>query len=164
MPYFAESTPPRRWLQAVAVVVAAGAIYLGVASYRGREQERKPVTDLPLVVTTSQPSLPKKSVPKARRTRTSGSEQPAFTAGFAEGAIEPLSMRESVTSDAENGKSDSAPGVIVGSQTHEEAKGTPSLPACEPLPNSTKPEDVDADYYQNWAREYGCKASESPKR
>jgi hypothetical protein len=29
-------------------------------------------------------------------------------------------------------------------------------PRCSPLPNSTKAEDVDAPYYKNWAREYGC--------
>jgi hypothetical protein len=27
---------------------------------------------------------------------------------------------------------------------------------CVPLPNLTKPRDVDAAYYQNWAREYSC--------
>jgi hypothetical protein len=27
---------------------------------------------------------------------------------------------------------------------------------CVPLPNLTQPGDVDAPYYQNWAREYGC--------
>jgi hypothetical protein len=34
-----------------------------------------------------------------------------------------------------------------------------AVPArCSPLPNSTKADDVDAPYYQNWAREYGCGA------
>ncbi len=27
---------------------------------------------------------------------------------------------------------------------------------CVPLPNLTQPGDVDAPYYQNWAKEYGC--------
>jgi hypothetical protein len=27
---------------------------------------------------------------------------------------------------------------------------------CMPLPNLTKPGDVDATYYGNWAREYSC--------
>lgn len=35
---------------------------------------------------------------------------------------------------------------------------TPGLCAtkCLPLPNLTKPGDVDAFYYENWAREYSC--------
>src|SRR5262249_12070318 len=31
-----------------------------------------------------------------------------------------------------------------------------TAPQCAPLPNVTNPEDVDAHYYQNWAREYWC--------
>jgi hypothetical protein len=31
-----------------------------------------------------------------------------------------------------------------------------SAPQCVPLPNVTNSRDVDAPYYQNWAREYSC--------
>lgn len=34
--------------------------------------------------------------------------------------------------------------------------------SCLPLPNLTKPGDVDAPYYENWAREY-CGGSASPE-
>ena len=167
MPYFAESTPPRRWLQALAVIVAGGMVYLGVAGYREREQARRAIPIVPApVVTTVQPTLPKKSSAKAGRTRNYETKQPAFTAGFKEGAIEPLSMRETLSSNAENSAGNSDPDNTIGSQppSHEEGKYNPSLHACAPLPNSTRPEDVDAPYYQNWASEYGCKPAERPQR
>ena len=31
-----------------------------------------------------------------------------------------------------------------------------TMTTCVPLPNGTKPGEVDAAYYEGWAREYGC--------
>jgi len=63
------------------------------------------------------------------------------------GGIEQASERAPVVSEDD----------VKGGQP--EAVKSPSKaakPRCSPLPNSTKAEDVDAPYYKNWAREYGC--------
>ena len=52
--------------------------------------------------------------------------------------------------------SDSARKAASPEVSDDEVEGILSHTDCVPLPNLTQPGDVDAPYYQNWAREYGC--------
>jgi len=175
-----ESLP--RPLLALAVVVAAGALFLGIKDYV-QQKNPKPTTSTstPTVVDSSTRAVQKKTTsPKAKRARMSGTEAdaPTKTQATADDTEKPLIRKESPNSGskevlANNNESNAEAAAhedqqtAIGQNNNGVHKDQPnkasdifkpdlSTPKCVPLPNVTSPADVDAPYYQNWAREYSC--------
>ena len=151
-----ETVP--RWLLAGAGIIALITIGVGVKDFAERKSYVSPQSATSSATAgKSDPKSAPKTTAKTRRERRSATsgidsavergpagdlEKSPITGGILQaGARAPLVADEDVKSG----------------QAEPVEKPTKSAsPKCSPLPNSTKPEDVDAPYYKNWAREYGC--------
>jgi hypothetical protein len=150
-----ETVP--RWLLVGAGIVALLIVLVEVKDYAARRSaSNSPGTSSSTTAPPDVKTAPKTTV-KTRRARVSAdavvdSEAESDAADALEnastmGGIEQAGERAPVVSDDD----------VKGGQP--EAVKSPvkaAKPRCSPLPNSTKAEDVDAPYYKNWAREYGC--------
>jgi hypothetical protein len=151
-----ESVP--RWVLIAAGLVALITILVGVKDFAERKSASNPPsrTDSATVVHPESKSAPK-AAGKRKGTRgpaTAVNESvaetlPADAPGrfpIMEGIVQAGARAPLVPDDSVN----------KGQLGPIESKGKTPPTRCAPLPNSTKPEDVDATYYLNWAREYGC--------
>jgi len=151
-----ETVP--RWLLAGAGIVALITIGVGVKDFAERKSFVSPqsATSSATAVKSDAKSAPKTTA-KAKRARTS------VTSGI-DSAVERDPAGDPEESPVTGGilqAGERAP--LVADEGEKGAQAEPvenhkkaASPKCTPLPNSTKPEDVDAPYYKNWAREYGC--------
>ena len=171
-----------RLLLALAVIVAIGAVSLGIRDYVRKKKEAEPPTSTstPTGVHSNALTVPTKTTAaNTRRSRMSATEADTSATALpvADDMEKPLSSEEFAKA---GGKAinaiDNAPNNVRARAAHDElaaAMGRKNrvcdelntITASEtarpvvalqslPLPNLTKPGDVDAAYYQNWAREY----------
>ena len=167
-----------RPLLALTAIVFLAALYVGVRDYFQKPREAQPTASAVVAVAQSNAtSVPKKTrSPRLRRVRMSAmAANAANPAHSAEDTEKPFISQQSSVADAKQIGSDYAPnseGVQAAHDKAEAAEDRPvivgyglrtsivvsafSVPQCIPLPNSVMREDVDAPYYENWAREYSC--------
>lgn len=145
-----------RSLVILAGFIAAIALFIGIRDYISAKNEVRPVAsgDAQSVVQPKATPLRKKAnTKKARRARISATDANAAVAGAAESAAEKPFIG-AVLASLNTAYEPRKPAKLQSPL--DEVNATSSVRSCVPLPNSTKPEDVDAIYYQGWAREYGC--------
>jgi len=147
-----------RSLLILTAAVALIALFIGIRDYVGTKHETNPTVSMsaPSVAPPNPVSARKKfSTEKRRLAQVPAPEANAVVARSANNATgEPLikEVMAKVESTAVRGRT-------VGEQpVLNQLSSRSSIRSCTPLPNSTKPRDVDAIYYQGWAREYGCGA------
>ncbi|MBV9341977.1 MAG: hypothetical protein JO159_13965 [Acidobacteria bacterium] len=148
-------------LLAITGLVAVGAISLGIKDYIQQKNARPPVsTSTPAVVPSKNINGRKKpTLSKMRQTKTSGSE--ASTSATAEAAADdiqnPLISAEFAGAAKNQPGHDEVEAAMDRNSRVRNNARPGSLPMkCLPLPNGTKPGDVDAGYYKDWAKEYSC--------
>lgn len=166
-----------RALLALTVIVVIVALYVGIKDYL--EQRNAPPrvsTSTPTVVDSNAKTVEKKiPLMKTRRTRMRATKTDAAArAQNVSDASEMSRINEESNSGIENqvvsdnppntaSAADDAGETAMGPENRvnnkldrKTAMSALTAPQCAPLPNVTNPEDVDAHYYQNWAREYWC--------
>jgi hypothetical protein len=148
-----ETVP--RLLVVITGIVAVLATVVGVRDYVGRKETAKPPASASS--TTVAQSIPgtvrrKTASAKTRRARMSATEANTPAGLAATDTEKPIISEESAKHDVVH----DTPKNVRVQLAHYEVNAALLL-ACLPLPNSTKPGDVDATYYQDWAREYGCR-------
>ena len=148
-----------RSLVILTAVVALIALFIGVRDYLATKHEVRPAVSMSAksAVQPDELNARKKIGPaKKRQAERSAAETPSARADAAGWDAASKSLIKDVLV-----KVDSTPDrrriEEVQPLLNEVSSRSPSR-LCAPLPNSTKPEDVDAIYYQGWAREYGCGA------
>ena len=145
-----------RALAVLTAIVAILAVYVGVRAYIEKPKDGKPQTSATV------PTVVHSNEVRARKTPLTNTSRAHFSeAADVPRAHIPVDDREHslIKSYFGNGGAAYDPPKSPGLQTVDnDVNAILSSPACVPLPNSTKPGDVDAPYYQNWAREYGCNA------
>lgn len=146
-----------RSLVILAAVVALIAIFIGVRDYVATKNKAKPAVSMGAQSSVARPreATARKKVGTAKRRRAEGS---AAETTAADAAAAWDAAGNSLIKDVPV-KVESTPNgrrVTEGDPVLNEASSRSPSRSCAPLPNSTKPEDVDAIYYQGWAREYGC--------
>lgn len=144
-----------RSLVVLTVVVAGIALWIGIRDYVGAKNRVWPA------VTTGTQKAPQPYVTvrkkafavNKRRMQASATETNAQVSNTGGNGAETPLIREILArgETAYNGAKTAKVQPLLN-----EANSRSSPHECVPLPNSTKPEDVDAIYYQGWAREYGC--------
>lgn len=160
-----------RPVTALAAVVAIVAIALGVKDYVGKQNADSPAsTGIPTLEPTKAITHRKKiTAGKTDRTRMSGTtdaetSQPAAdeteksfigepsvdagTTGMTVMGSRPNPLTQTASEEPEAIDRDN------GVQNEHDKISKPGSPTCLPLPNGTKPGDVDAPYYFGWATEY----------
>jgi hypothetical protein len=165
-----------RSLLALTVIVVVVALYVGVKDYvQQKNAPPQASTSTPTVVDSNAKTVEKKTTSaRTRRTRMHATERHAAATGqVAPDASEKSRINEESSSAAphqvvnDNASNtvmaaDDAEGAAMGqdNQLRNKLDGKTAMSAltaqCVPLPNVTNPEDVDAHYYRNWAREYWC--------
>jgi hypothetical protein len=158
MPRFdAERIAVTRPVLALAGIVATVAISFGIKDYVQQKQANPPVSTGTLTVENPKAKISQKKSTsiKTRDARSSATETKALASGqtSAYNTEQALIRKESIQGgakamDVNNAAANSV--ITQGTADDEE------VARCVPLPNGTKPGDVDALYYKNWARTYGC--------
>jgi len=151
-----ETVP--RWLLAGAGIVALITILVGVKDYAERKSAGNPPsgTGSPSVVHSDVKSIPKANVKrKGPRPPATGVNDYAAESPSAD-ALEKFPTMGGIVQAGARIPLATDDGVKRGELEPIQSQRKAGPARCSPLPNSTKPEDVDARYYQNWAREYGC--------
>lgn len=164
---------PRPLLVLAGIVVLA-AVFVGVKDYFQKPRETQPTASASPSVTPSNTTTVAKKAgsTKLRRVRISSTGNAANTSDSAADDIEGRSSSKesgeagSETSD-DYAQSTVAQAARDGAEAAMERQGDEinakivrllfSPPKCVPLPNLVINGDVDAPYYENWAREYSCR-------
>lgn len=145
-----------RSLVILTAAIALIALFIGVRDYVANKHEVRPAVSVgaPAAVQPNEASAHKKiGTAKNRRAERSDAQPTAAVAEAAWDAAGKSLIKDvlaRVESTPDRGRTVEAPPIV------NEAASRTSSRSCAPLPNSTKPQDVDALYYQGWAREYGC--------
>lgn len=143
-----------RSLVVITALIAAIALFIGVRDYMATKHTAHP-TAIVGTQSVAQPTTvarKKGATATKRRSQASAAQKNVSPAPTTEnGTDEPL-IRDVLAKAEPDHKVVKA--AKVQPMLNEAAFRSPS--SCAPLPNSTKPRDVDALYYQGWAREYGC--------
>ena len=150
-----ETVP--RWLLVGAGIIALLIVLVEVKDFAERKNASSPPpgASSSTAVSPDAKSSPKKAV-KTKRAQVSAdaavdseaeSDADTLESTPTMGGIEQAGERAAIVNDDE---------VKSGQPEAVKSPIKTTKPRCSPLPNSTKAEDVDAPYYQNWAREYGC--------
>jgi len=147
-----------RSLVILTAVVTLIAMFIGVRDYLATKHETRPTVSLGAksAVQPDEISARKKiDTAKKRRAERSAADTTAAVAATAWDATGKSLIKDMLVKveSTPNGRK-----IAEVQPVLNEANSRPSSRASAPLPNSTKPEDVDAIYYQGWAREYGCGA------
>ena len=166
-----------RALLALTVIVVVVALYVGIKDYIQQKNSSPSVsTSTPTVVDSNPKTVEKKSISgKAKRTRMRATEADSDAKAP---AVTDASEKSRANEESNSGvqdqvvHDDAVNTMMAGDAAGEAAMGQDNrvrnkleaktamsaltTPQCAPLPNVTNPEDVDAHYYQNWAREYWC--------
>lgn len=143
-----------RTLVVLTALIAAIALFVGIRDYFATKHKAQPTAaTVQNIVHPNAGTARKKATAKNRRARRFAAETTAAVADAAWDAagkslIKDVLMKVEPTP---NGRRSAEVQPVLN-----EANSRLSSRSCAPLPNSTRPEDVDAIYYQGWAREYGC--------
>ena len=159
-----ESLP--RWLLGVTAIIAVVALTVGIRDYLRPSKDEKPAAtaSTPTVIDSAKTSRKKSSPAKTRRARNSAAEgtSPAKTqtadrqtADEMEKLLvygDPPKANDKMT----GGTDPDSPSNTVSRRQIEAAmhRNRVSCDEIDKLANLTKPGEVDAPYYENWAREY----------
>jgi hypothetical protein len=163
-----------RPLVALTVIVAFVAIYVGIKDYVGQKKATSPATtSTPTAVHSNAIAKTRKTAPaRTRRARMAATaanpparpraaadtlEQQLIRDEFADtGAKSTVSMYDGPNGIRSQAAQNEGAAMDRNGRVHNglDAIVVPGLKACLPLPNMTEPGDVDAPYYENWAREY----------
>ena len=143
-----------RSLVILTVLIAAIALFIGIRDYVATKPTARPAanTGTQTAVQPSKIAQKKGATAKMRRTEAFAAQKNATVTNAAENGVDEPLIRDVLTK-AEPDRNVEKP-VKVPPMLNQAAFRSSSL--CAPLPNSTKAHDVDAFYYQGWAREYGC--------
>ena len=151
-----------RLLVAITGIVVALSIYIGITDYLKPQKESKhPASgSTPSTIDSKAISVVRNSTSaKTRRARMSATEAnaPATAQDAADDMEKPLISEEFAKAGAKKVVIDSVSNTLRAQGAHDEVEAAALSPAqCVPLPNGTKPENVDAAYYKNWAKGYSC--------
>ena len=164
-----------RSLLALTVIVVVAALYVGIKDYVQQKNAPKPASpSTPTVVDSSAKTVAKKSAKtRLTRMRATKADVAATPPAVADASEKSRINEESNSSVQDQVGNDNAPNTVIAADDAGEAAmeqdsrvrnkldaktamSAFTSPQCVPLPNVTSPEDVDAHYYQNWAREYWC--------
>jgi hypothetical protein len=140
-----------RFLVVLTGIIAFLALFIGLRDYFEKPKHANPATIIgnSSEVQSNDVHPRKKTVlAKAKQAQRPKSEVLAETTA----GMQDLLIRDFVRTDT----LDEPQGPLAAQPKPGEFDAALSHTACVPLPNSTKPEDVDAPYYRKWAREYGC--------
>jgi hypothetical protein len=144
-----------RTLVILTALIAAVALFIGVRDYLGTKHQAMSTTGAGMPTVVQPDTIVHKKVAittKRRRQGSAAKENGPVPRSAQSDTDEPL-IRDVLAQGEANHKH----GRDVNVQPAlKEAASRSASPSCAPLPNSTKPRDVDAIYYQGWAREYGC--------
>jgi hypothetical protein len=163
--------PLPRWVVALTLIVAVFAISLGIKDYV-EHKKAAPPESAPTVADASAVNHPKKTTSsKARRAQLSATT--ANARGTAQGGADGMGKALIADESAQANRNTllmmgaGGPNTLRDQATKDEADATvdgnfralnqldaTATSGCLPLPNLTKPGDVDAPYYENWARTY----------
>jgi len=166
--------PFPRWLLALTAIVAIAAISVGIKDHLQQKNATSETSIFrPNDVSPKAARGHKKATSaKIRRLPTSAIEKSAsataliagddLTTGLVSkefartGANPTLVIGDTRTVAAQAALDEAELAGDPDNRSHEElpSLALPGSSACLPLPNLTKPCDVDAPYYENWAREY----------
>jgi hypothetical protein len=144
-----------RSLVVLTAFIAAIALFIGVRDYLGTTHKAE------VTAGTGTPTLVQPDISAHKNAATTAKHRPHGSAAEKIGSVprtaqddtdEPLVSHVLASAEA-NYK---VGGDVKVQPLLNEAASQSVSPSCAPLPNSTKPRDVDAIYYQGWAREYGC--------
>jgi hypothetical protein len=148
------------------VIVAIVAISIGIKDYVDQRKEAKlpantsESTSVPSNATTHR----KSNSGKIKLARMSTTEK--MSPGTAKSTTDnPVTNNNEVEKRLNSGEfatmgvkaipvADNTPGTVRGRANRDGVEAALSEGQCLPLPNLTKPEDVDGKYYMNWAKEY----------
>lgn len=148
-----------RFLVVVTGIVAVLALIIGIKDYvqRPNYASHTSSVDVPSAAhPTDTPARKKHASGKVKRAVLSQADLSAAASNVAANSGDGLTIEgDSITS---GGSAYGLPRIEKLHSARDESTLTLVTRSCAPLPNSTKPEDVDAPYYQKWAREYGCNA------
>ena len=160
--------PLPRWVVALTVIVAVVAISVGIKDYLQQKNVAPPAIN-PIVADSNAKKKPKKTTLAKTRRAPMPSETNALatTRTDAENIEKPLTGEFSKPAAKAMLLTDGGPNNLIVQAAQREAEATANgsarsrnefnatgLSACLPLPNLTKPGDIDAPYYENWARAY----------
>jgi hypothetical protein len=164
-----------RSLLALTIIVVIVALYVGIKDYvQQRNAPPQVSTSTPTVVDSSAKTVEKKITPaKTRRTPVRATERHAAATAAPDASEQSRINDESSSAVPDQVVNDNEPNTVMAADDAEEAAmgqdnrvrnkldgktavSQLTAPQCVPLPNVTNPEDVDAHYYRNWAREYWC--------
>jgi len=166
-----------RPLLALAGIVVLAAAFIGVKDYFQKPRETQPTASASPLVAQSNPTTVAKKAgsTKLRRARISSAGNAANTPGFAADNTENSSTSEESGEAGSETSNDYAQRTLAqaardGADAAMEGQTRQggeidarmvrllfSPPKCVPLPNLVISGDVDAPYYENWAREYSCR-------
>ncbi len=137
-------------------LVAVIALYVGITDYLHRRKDAAPPSsESASTVVPSSAATVRKKIAKSRQARTLATESIDAVPVPAQG--DDTGTGKQIVGEAFGAVLYDAPKAHQVQPAFDRFDGTLTSAACVPLPNSTKPGDVDATYYQNWAKEYGCK-------
>ena len=143
---------PRSLLVLTGIVVLV-AVYVGIRDHV--KADARTSTSTTAGIASKATAVPKKTTSaKTRQARRSATEADATTTA-PDDAGERRSGGESAKAGAE-AIADTTPNTVGTPPAYDQVEALPRT-HCVPLPNETKPGDVDVAYYQNWASEYGCR-------
>ena len=170
---------PGRITRPVAVltaIVAIAVISLGVKDYVEQQKQAKPslAGSASTVTHSSAITHPRKtSSVKARRAPASAieanaaatgqaaaaeTEKPLISEEFSKPGTKAIALMGQGFGTAKVQAANDEPGAKIhprdGVRDELDVPTRPALSSCMPLPNGTEPGDVDAPYYEVWAREY----------
>jgi hypothetical protein len=151
-----ETVP--RWLLAGAGIVALITIGVGVKDFAEQKSYVSPQSATSSATAVkSDPKSPPKTTANTRRSRTSATSGiDSAVERDPAGDLEKSPITRAILQAGARAPLGADEGEKTGQAEPVENHTKAASPKCSPLPNSTKPEDVDAPYYKNWAREYGC--------
>ncbi len=137
-------------------IVAILALFVGIRDFLQKPKHVAPVMNSGPATAAHPPDV---RVRKKTNSPTKTTRTPLSQAGTSAGSATPAGIDDLIIRDfAPGGVPKESPKIVRAQSSHNEGETTRSLPSCTPLPNSTKPQDVDAPYYRNWGKEYGCNA------
>jgi len=142
-------------------IIVVVAIAVGIKDY---VQKSPASTSTPTVVPSNVGTLPKKSTAaRTRRARMSATKandhapidnpegplfsKPLFSKPFGNAGAKAQAVHE---------VAEEAMDRAAMERNNRVRSKFNTITTCVPLPNGTKPGEVDAAYYEGWAREYGC--------
>lgn len=163
-----------RYVIALAALVALVVVSISIKDYMEEKHAKPSASTSASVPAADNTTTATKKKTSSAKTFSARKRRPLETGTWATKASVPAKAQSSATNMGALPANGNAPtsGITQAAQREDESVDgsdrvrhelgsnitRPSLlaPKCVPLPNMTNSRDVDAPYYQNWAREYSC--------